>query len=129
MSPRLGKIEPGGSSMVDSVANFLNKNAYSIAGKFETLGKIGTGLTVANFITSTYKDVKDGYGVGQAILKNGLTTGGSAVGTKIGGVAATGAAFLFGITGIGAILLTVGVIAGCSYIGAKVGESLYYGLT
>src|SRR5699024_5708253 len=77
MSPRLGKIEPGGSSMVDSVANFLNKNAYSIAGKFETLGKIGTGLTVANFITSTYKDVKDGYGVGQAILKNGLTTGGS----------------------------------------------------
>src|SRR5699024_4343469 len=126
----LGAEGPGQFIMVDQkyakASNFFTKNADSIAGKFETLGKIGTGLTVANFITSTYKDVKDGYGVGQAILKNGLTTGGSAVGAKIGGVAATGTALLFGITGIGAVALSVGLFAYFSYKGAQAGEAAYY---
>src|SRR5699024_4134773 len=105
----LGPEGPGQFVIINEkygkASDFFNTKADLMAGKFETLGKIGTGLTVANFITSTYKDVKDGYGVGQAILKNGLTTGGNAVGAKIGGVVTTG------ITEIVAVAVTVGLIA------------------
>src|SRR5699024_7710838 len=56
----LGPEGPGQFIMVDQkyakASTFFTKNADSIAGKFKTIGKIGTGLTVANFITSTYKD-------------------------------------------------------------------------
>jgi len=44
-----------------------------MTGKYKTIGKVGTGLTAANFIKDTHKDL----GFGQAILKNGLTTIGS----------------------------------------------------
>ncbi len=110
------------------ISNLFNTKAETLSRYTKNLGKVGKILAVGYFIVGTDKDMKEGLGFEQAVMKNGLSTAGSVVVSRIAGGIATGLIVATGITGIGAVALSVGFLVAGSYFGAKAGESVYYHL-
>lgn len=110
------------------ISNLFNVKAETLSRYTKNIKKVGKVFAIGDFLVSTIKDMKEGLGFEQAVTKNGLSTIGSVVTSKVFGgltgafLTALGAPVIFVVTA------TIATAVYGSYRGAKLGEAVYYHL-